>query len=231
MSNLNTIANQFDFLSFIRDEAMENGNLSIRGVARCCGVHHSSIIKGGGIVPQKLAQTLMAHGFQAGGLLEEGFNAQATWLTLEYFAYDSKAAAPMAKQLARTFGAIGIMATIDQLKNPTPQPVARIQPSLIEYQEAIARLPQITNPILRAALEQRYAEELGATNPLLGGNLVLVSVLARDLGYQFQPREDIELGKYIRVRHKPAGKVQHGRYQVNAYDRAEIINSVHRFFA
>ena len=64
-----------------KDEAMANGNLSIRGVARCCSVHRSAILRSGEIVPQKLAQTLMAHGFQGGELAKDGFNAQATWLT------------------------------------------------------------------------------------------------------------------------------------------------------
>jgi hypothetical protein len=64
------IQNQSDFLSFLRGEAMPNGNLSIRGVARCCGVHQSSTLKSesDGFVSKKLGQTLIGHGFEAAGL-------------------------------------------------------------------------------------------------------------------------------------------------------------------
>lgn len=110
------IKNQDDFLAFIRDEAMPNGNLSIRGVARCCDVPHTSIIRGGAFKSAKLGQTLTAHGFGAGALSANGFPAQAVWLTIEYFAYDSNAEAPMAKRLARLFGSIGVMAAMNHLK-------------------------------------------------------------------------------------------------------------------
>ena len=122
MSNI--IKNQTDFLAFIADEAMGNGNLSIRGVARCCDVEHTSIIRDGAFNSAKLAQTLIEHGFEAGALVQDGFSPQATWLAIEYFAYESKAKAPMAKQIARTFGAIGVMTTLEQLKPNRPAPAA-----------------------------------------------------------------------------------------------------------
>lgn len=113
MSNI--INNQSDFLAYIADEAMSNGNLSIRGVARCCGVADKSILNGGSFNSSQLAETLEAAGFEAGSLASDGFNPQAVWLTIEYFAYESKAKAVMAKQLARTFGAIGVMTTMEKL--------------------------------------------------------------------------------------------------------------------
>ena len=60
------LSNEQDFLTFIKDQAMPNGNLSIRGVARCCGVRNESIIEGGDFKSRKLGQTLTGHGFQAG---------------------------------------------------------------------------------------------------------------------------------------------------------------------
>jgi hypothetical protein len=68
-----------------------------------------SPLRGVEFVSKKLGQTLTTHGFQAVELVENGFPTQAVWLTIEYFAFESKAAAPMAKQLARTFGSIGII--------------------------------------------------------------------------------------------------------------------------
>lgn len=231
MSNI--IRTQNDFLSFISDETTEGGNLSIRGVARCCSTAHTSIIRDGAFASGKLGQILMESGFDAGALAEDGFPPQAVWLCIEYFAYESKAKAPMAKQLARTFGSIGVTTTLEQLRKKPDLAADRQLPPIrdaIEYQQAIAALPSITNPILRAALEQRFAEELGATKMEKESNLVLAAVLARDLGYKLEPGQDAKLGTFVRKYHKPAGKVQHGRYQVNAYDRSEILDSVHAFF-
>lgn len=105
------ISNQSDFLAFIKDQAKPNGNLSIRGVARCCGIEHTSLIRGGAFKSQKLGQTITQHGFESGALVENGFPPEAVALCVEYFAYESRAKSPMAKQLARTFGSIGIKTT------------------------------------------------------------------------------------------------------------------------
>jgi hypothetical protein len=230
---MNIIQTEKDFLAFIADEAMDNGNLSIRGVARCCTVAHTSIIRDGAFKSEKLGKVLVAQGFKAGALLKDGFPPQAVWLCIEYFAYESNAKAPMAKQLARTFGAIGIMATLGHLTEPRQQEASPRQlPPIrdaIDYQQAIAALPSVTNPILRAALEQRFAEELGST-VLAKSDLVLVAVLARDLGYKLAPGQDSALGKWVRRHHEPKGKVQHGRYNPNVYDRAEIEDTVHAYF-
>jgi hypothetical protein len=229
---VNIIQTEQDFLGFIADEAMSNGNLSNRGVSRCCGVNDTAIIRGAEFVSQKLGQTLLGHGFSAAELIANGFPPQAVWLCIEYFAYESKAKALMAKQLARTFGAIGIMATIKQLSGSTQEAPPRQLPPIrdaIDYQQAIAGLPSVTNPILRAALEQRFAEELGST-VLAKSDLVLVAVLARDLGYNLAPGQDSALGKWVRRHHEPKGKVQHGRYTPNVYDRAEIEDTVHAYF-
>ena len=120
MNSTLEIQTQSDFLSFIKDEAMSNGNLSIRGVARCCDVPHTSLIRGGALKSNKLSETLSSKGFHAGALTENGFPPQAVWLCIEYFAYESQADAPMAKQLARTFGAIGVLETLKQLTKPNP---------------------------------------------------------------------------------------------------------------
>lgn len=234
MSNI--ITTQSDFLDFIRDQAFDNGNLSIRGVARCCGVDHMAITRDGEFAGAKLSEKLTQQGFDAGDLINNGFPPQAVWLTIEYFAYDSKAKAPMAKQLARTFGSIGVMTTIEKLKEEKPAPIVRQLPPIrdaIDYQQAIAALPSITNPILRAALEQRFAEELGSSQLTIGQkqDLVLCAVLATDLGYTLKPGQDAQLGKFVKRHHEPKGKVGHGRYpNVNVYDRDEIIDTVHAFF-
>lgn len=101
-----------DFLAFIQDQKLPNGNLSIRGVARCCDVSPQAIIEGADFKSKKLAKSLVDSGFQAAHLAENGFPPQAVWLTIEYFAFDSKAKAPMAKAIARTFGSIGVIGVL-----------------------------------------------------------------------------------------------------------------------
>jgi hypothetical protein len=221
-----------EFLSFIRDQAMPNGNLSIRGVARCCSVDDTSIIRGADFKSAKLGQTLTEYGFKPADLVENGFPPQAVWLAIEYFAYESKAAAPMAKQLARTFGAIGVKHVISQLTAPTPEPPRQLPTSFEVLIEATKLLPSITNPIIKAAFEQRLAEELGANNALPGSQAkpVIAAVLARDLGYSLKPGEDAKLGKWVRTSHEPLGQTQHGRYQVNVYDRTPELEATIRGF-
>lgn len=74
---MNIIHTEQDFLSFIRDQAMPNGNLSIRGVARCCSVDDTSIIRGADFKSVKLGQNLTEYGFKPADLVEDGFPPQA----------------------------------------------------------------------------------------------------------------------------------------------------------
>lgn len=114
MSNLQ-INNQETLLQFLKSELTSDSNLSIRGLAKLCGIKHTSLIRGGAFNSVKLGQTLMEHGFDAGALIENGFNAQASWLVIEYYAYESKAESLGAKQIARTFGSIGLQLTFEKL--------------------------------------------------------------------------------------------------------------------
>lgn len=150
----NQIQTQSDFLDFIRSEAMPNGNLSIRGVARCCGVSPQSIIQGAHFKTQKLGQSLIGHGLEAAHLLDEGFSPQAVWLCIEYFAYDSKAKAPMAKQLARTFGSIGIQQTLQQLTSKT-KPTPNLPPNRYPH-PPIASPPFSTSPSGKPICRQHW---------------------------------------------------------------------------
>lgn len=117
---------------------------------------------------------------------------------------------------------------------PDPQP-RQLPPvrDVVDYMEALKFAPTITNPILKAAFEQRLAEELGATNalpPARECRPVLASVLARELGYTLNPGDDAKLGKWVRKHHEPIGRCQHGRYEVNVYDRHRIEETVNAFF-
>lgn len=117
----------------------------------------------------------------------------------------------------------------------TPQPQRPLPPvrDIVDYLRVAQDIPDVENPIIRAALEQRLAEELGANRALPGASgeeLVLVAVLAREMGYDLAPGEDAQLGKWVRKHHEPKGKTQHGRYPVNVYDRYEIEETVRAFF-
>ncbi|NEQ50580.1 MAG: hypothetical protein F6K11_10680 [Leptolyngbya sp. SIO3F4] len=108
-------------------ENLEGRNLSIAGVAALCSVADKSIINGGSFNSAALAEKLESKGFDAGSLVEEGFNSVATWLTIEYFAYESKAKAVFAKAIARTFGAFGVKAAFDEvLGTPTTNNVVQL---------------------------------------------------------------------------------------------------------
>ncbi|MGL4880513.1 MAG: hypothetical protein ACRC8K_05550 [Waterburya sp.] len=224
-------------LSDLIQENLVNGRLSIRAVARLLEVSsHQKIILDGTFASQKLAQILTDAGFEAGTLLENGFCARSFWLTLEYFAYESKAKAPGAKQLARTFGQIGVMTAFEKLSEPKPEPLPRQLPPIrdsIQYLEAAHGIQELKNPMLKSLLEQRLMEDLGANKGLLGSvddDLVICTVVARELGFELKPGQDGQLGKWVARHHEPSGKTQHGRYPVNVYKRGDIIETVASFF-
>jgi hypothetical protein len=202
-----TINSQSDFLAFIRDQAMPNGNLSIRGVARCCGVDESAfrngVFKGAELASHKLAQTLTAHGFYAAEI-EDGFPAQAVWLCIEYYAFDSRAKAPMAKQLARTFGSIGVMSVLKELTQPKELPAIANGPSkeliaareireLTDLLEDNPRLAQcLTDSIVNRVLERTLP---GTTTPQLRG----VVEIAHEMGFKTDESSRVKLGKFIKA--------------------------------
>lgn len=84
------------------------------------GVADTSIIRGAAFKSQKLAETLAKHGYEAAALIEQGFDYQATWLVLEYFAYESKVKPEMAITMCRTFGSLGLKRAFDEATNPSP---------------------------------------------------------------------------------------------------------------
>lgn len=114
MSNLQ-INTQETLLQFLKSELTSESNLSIRGLAKLCGIRDTSLIRGAAFNSVKLGQTLTEHGFECAALIKNGFNAQAAWLVIEYYAYESKAEAKGAKQIARTFGSIGLQLTFEKL--------------------------------------------------------------------------------------------------------------------
>lgn len=233
---MNIITNEADFVSFIKDQVMNNGNLSIRGVARCCGVHdHKSIVVAGDFKSKKLAQSMLQHGFQAGDLIENGFSPEAVWLTIEYFAFDSKAKAPMAKQLARTFGSFGIKQFLGKLKEVPQQPERQLPPKrdTIDWLNASDRIQKLNDPILKSYLTQSLYEDLGAKVLPQGvdDRKAPIAVRARELGYNLKQGQDSQLGKYAVKHIAPVGTAPHGRYEVNIYeinDRTDEV--IHSYF-
>lgn len=121
----------------------------------------------------------------------------------------------------------------------TEQPQARQLPPIrdaIEYQQAIEKLPQIVDPILRSYLTQMFAEEMSLKcgNSLPGKkepDLVLAAVKAREMGINLKPGEDAKLGSFVARHLEPQGKTQHGRYQVNVYHNTpQLEETIKAFF-
>jgi hypothetical protein len=113
-----TISNFEEFRQYIRENSIGDRALSARGLSELCGIHHSAVIMGGDFKSAKLSQKLAGIGFEGGYLLEHGFNADASWAVVEYYAYESQAKAPGAKKLARLFGALGVAKAFEIAEEP-----------------------------------------------------------------------------------------------------------------
>ncbi len=219
-------------LSDIIQENLVNGRLSIRAVARLLEVNKDSIVVAGGIVPKKLAQILTEHGFTADGIQNEGFCAKSFWLTLEYFAYESKAKAPGAKQLARTFGQIGVMTAFDKLgvKPIETKSVALTAHDRIQDAKTLYELPDgYLKELLRDMMVAELSQKQIATSKQ---EFTTVKVRARELGYSTeQIGTGGQLGKYTKNHIEPAFSERVGKYDTWHYELNERFDDViHSYF-
>lgn len=110
------ISSTAELLSFFK-ENLTGDNLSIRGLARLCGVPHTSIIRGAVLGSAALAEKLLEQGFEGGALSENGFNSVASWLVIEYFAFDARIPTTEARQIARILGSLGIQIAFTSLSH------------------------------------------------------------------------------------------------------------------
>jgi hypothetical protein len=120
-----TISNFEEFRQYIRENSIGDRALSIRGLAGLCGVDRKAIMGSGEFVSAKLAQKLAEFGYQGGELLEKGFDSNASWAVVEYYAFESKAKAPGAKKLARLFGSLGVAKAFEIAEESKAEKVAR----------------------------------------------------------------------------------------------------------
>jgi hypothetical protein len=228
------IASPEALLATMREFTQNDRNLSIRGVAKLCGVDDMSIIRSADFHSAKLGQKLMAAGFEASACADLGFPPQAVWLCIEYFAYESKAAAPGAKQLARTFGSYGVLKVMEELAPVSESVYERELPPVrdtIEWVDCAERINLLDDPILRSALTQSLYEDLGCANEarlLAEGEErhVPAAVRCRELGYTLSPGQDSLLGKYVKRHIEPSGQAPHGRYQINVYRASAQLDEV-----
>ncbi|MGL5059042.1 MAG: hypothetical protein ACRC62_03585 [Microcoleus sp.] len=202
--NIVPIQSQSDFLAFIKDQAMPNGNLSLLGTARCCGIHHSTLQDALSTVAGKVVQTLASHGFDPAGIIEDGFPPQAVWLCIEYYAFESRAKAPMAKQIARTFGAIGVMATLKELRDPRPSPMSvalppsdlalKVAQNIRGITDLLEDNPRLAQVLIDCAMNEVVAKALPASQ--LRG----VAEIANEMGFRADASNRVKLGNFIKAR-------------------------------
>jgi hypothetical protein len=217
-------------LSKVIQENLVNGRLSLRAVARLLAIRDISIILDAQFANQKLAQILTEQGFEAAQLVKDGFCAKSFWLTLEYFAYESKADG--AKRLAHTFSQIGVMTAFDKLEvkpDVVAPKVYSIQEN-IECARTLYALPDgYLKELLRDALVAELSQkQLAATKP----EYIAVAVRATELGYSLQQiGTGRELGRYAKNLVEPAFRERVGKYDTWYYllnDRLD--EAIHSYF-
>ena len=231
-----------DLYRLIESEAMSNGNLSIRGVARMADVDHKSISKGGDFNSKILAQKLTESGFCCGDLIENGFPPAAVILVLEYFAYESKAKAHGAKMLMRIFGAFGLKSVLEKLGGNHFPKVARRLPERdsVDYANAAAQVHVLPDGHLKRLIQMALVDdlELRRNNALVAGGgskprFTIVKVRAKDLGYSVaEIGSGSDLGRFVAKRVKPAFKESVGNWSdVNHFEvTPELDSAIHAYF-
>lgn len=123
-----------------------------------------------------------------------------------------------------------------ELASPIPAALPRQLPPIrdtIQFIEAKQYLDVCGDPIFKSLAMQSLYEDMGGVKALPQSkeeDLVLAAVLARGFGYKLEPGQDAQLGKFVRRYREPTGKVQQGKYEVNAYPRHVIEETVHAFF-
>ena len=204
------------------------------------GVDHKAIINGGEFGSANLAKKLTAQSFECGELTDNGFSPQAAILVLEYFAYESIATAPLAKQLMRTFGTIGLMETLQKLKKEQPTNETRQLPQrdTIDYIEAAKAIPTLAvNPLLKQLLEDSLTDELELmrNRKLLGdgkAEYTIAKERAKELGYTLkQIGSGSALGIHVAKHLKPDCKKRIGEWEVNHYRiTSQLDEVIHAYF-
>lgn len=218
-------------LSDIIQENLVNGKLSFSAAARLMEVAHTSVIRDGAFKSQKLAQILTEQGFTARAIQNEGFCPKSFWLTLEYFAYDSKAKAPVAKQLARTFGQLGVMTAFDKLETKPVETKPELKAH--DHIQDAATLYALPDGYLKELLRDMMVAELSqAQLPPAKVEYTTVKVRARELGYSVeQIGTGSQLGMYTTKHLEPAFSERVGKYGVNHYELNERFDEViHSYF-
>jgi KilA-N domain len=116
---------------------------------------------------------------------------------------------------------------------PLPRQLPPVR-DYIEHLQAAKEIDLLQDPILKSCLMQACYEEIGAAKslPQSEPSLVLAAVKARSMGFKLPPGEDAKLGKWVAKNIQPAGKVQHGRYEVNTYqDDDRLAETICAFFS
>ena len=207
--------------------------LSQRKVAELIGVAQKSISLAAN------SDTLYT-ALESEAIVAKGFDGDTLSRLVVYYAFDSKQASTETKERCKAIvlktsgkGFQDFINAIAGILPNQPEPPRALPTSFEVLIDATKLLPSIDNPLIKAAFEQRLAEELGSNNALSASQPkpVLAAVLARELGFTLKPGEDAQLGLWVKKFHKPAGKAQHGRYQVNVYERGkDLEDTIKAFF-
>lgn len=114
---------------------------------------------------------------------------------------------------------------------PQPRQLPPVRDT-INYIEAKQYIDSCQDPIFKSYAMQSLYEDMGVKAlPPSSETLVLAAVKARSMGFTLKQGEDAKLGKWVAKHCNPAGKTQHGRYEVNVYrDDDRLVETIGAFF-
>ena len=134
-------------------------SISLRGAERLIGVSNTAItqhFRGAELPRSKLAQELIAEGFEPAELREKGIPSSAFATIVNYYAMDSKHDFPKAKALSKQMSKAGAVTLLWHLAGykpvmePKPEPKAIPAQDQFERMSSMERLAQRANQVFKA---------------------------------------------------------------------------------
>lgn len=215
MSNLDTIVQSIK--SEVKVDAQGKGSLSKRGLSRLLNVHMQNLVTSNMAVA--LVQELTQFGFDPDKFNENGIPDVALGLIANYYAYESKAANPQAKAVAKFLAATGARVVLQQIAGYVED---KPKDPMLAFEELVTIARQYTGATAKLPkLDDNLSGYYNDSTALPAASMTYKEYI-QDKGIELSvpQRSDFttRLSHWCRTNDKPPTKIVRKGQKYNAYD-------------